>query len=425
MGKSFIVFFMNVSRFSASCNSLRAAAGSDGAIVVAMSGGVDSSVVAGLLRRSGRRVIGITLQLYDERKKVSQSSSLERGASSKSCCAGRDIADARNVARALDIPHYVLDFEDRFRHAVIDDFLASYRKGETPLPCVRCNQRIKFSALVDVAKGLGAVGLATGHYIRIERAPEGEARLYRARDTAKDQSYFLFATTREQLSFLHFPLGDMKKNETRELARTMGLANSDKVESQDICFVASRYTRLFPELLPQAAGSESEVAGDICDLSGNVLGRHAGIAGYTIGQRRGLGLGGLSSPMYVVGIDARRNIVTVGERSSLSVRGVILREINWLCDSVDAGVSISLDVKFRSLMDTVAARVSFIGDGGCGGEDARVEVIFSEPQIAVACGQACVFYDGERVLGGGIIDETLACDAAHEGANDACLVAAE
>ena len=413
-------------------------------IVVAMSGGVDSSVAAGLLCRSGYRVIGITLQLYDERKRLG-GGEVSGGARAKSCCAGRDIGDARDAARKLGIPHYVLDFESRFQSSVIDDFLSSYRRGETPLPCVRCNQRVKFSSLLSVARDLGACALATGHYIRkkVVEASSGEAGneagneagdeagsslagnegakspasfLYRARDKSKDQSYFLFTTTREQLDFLRFPLGELHKEETRALAESMGLPNADKKDSQDICFVADRYTRLFPELKNKEAG------GEICSLDGRVLGRHEGIAGYTIGQRRGLGLGGLREPLYVVGLDVERNRVYVGGREALLVRGVILRELNLLA-SVEDFARADISVKYRSLMEDVAARVSFAGnysggtsanlsgDKGCDkGFHKGCEVIFAEQQSGVSSGQACVFYAGERVLGGGIIDRTLRDD---------------
>ena len=380
-------------------------------LVVAMSGGVDSSVAAGLLCRWGYRVIGITLQLYDERKRSGGAS----GSRAKSCCAGRDITAAKSAARALGIAHYVLDFESRFQSSVIDDFLSSYRRGETPLPCVRCNQRIKFSSLLDVARDLGASGLATGHYIR-KVVPENseEQHLYRARDGAKDQSYFLFATTREQLDFLHFPLGELHKDETRSLARAMGLPNASKAESQDICFVASRYTQLFPELTSPDP-MHSSVAGEICTEDGRVLGRHSGIAGYTVGQRRGLGLGGLHEPLYVVRLDVERNRVYVGERAALAVRGVILRELNLLAPIAEirqfgkqGGKQGEIMVKYRSLMASVRARVSFAEGFTDDFTDAsNCEVIFAEEQLGVSSGQACVFYAGERVLGGGIIDKTL------------------
>ncbi len=389
-------------------------------IVVAMSGGVDSATTAALLKKQGHKVIGITLQLHPS------APSGETPARAKTCCAGRDIYDAQKTARKLDIPHYTLDFEERFQNTVVKDFLHSYRNGETPLPCVRCNQHIKFDALLQTAAELGAQALATGHYARI--VPKNNARdndapqLLRGVDGKKDQSYYLFATTKEQLSFLRFPLGGMTKEQTRELARELGLPNAEKAESQDICFVAKHYTKLFPELQGQGqghgqgqgrGGDKGQTKGEIRDIDGALLGEHEGIAGYTIGQRKGLRLGGLAEPLYVVGIDAARNILKVGSHEDLSVRAVHLREVNWLGERLQArekkgqekgqehGFGEEVSVKFRSLMEPVTARCSLRGQEGC------LRVVFAEKQYGVACGQACVVYRGERVLGGGIIDQTV------------------
>ena len=378
-------------------------------IVVAMSGGVDSATTAALLKKQGHKVIGITLQLHPSASE--NSSSGETPARAKTCCAGRDIYDAQKTARKLDIPHYTLDFEERFQNTVVKDFLHSYRNGETPLPCVRCNQHIKFDALLQTAAELGAQALATGHYARIvpQNDPKNNAtpQLLRGVDGKKDQSYYLFATTKEQLSFLRFPLGGMTKEQTRELARELDLPNAEKAESQDICFVAKHYTKLFPELQGQGGGG-GDAKGEIRSIDGALLGEHDGIAGYTIGQRKGLRLGGLAEPLYVVGIDAARNILKVGSHEDLSVRAVRLREVNWLGEDLrveqEQEQEQEVSVKFRSLMEPVTARCRLQAEGE------GVEVIFAEKQYGVACGQACVVYQAERVLGGGIIDQTLSAD---------------
>ncbi|MEE9140891.1 MAG: tRNA 2-thiouridine(34) synthase MnmA [Alphaproteobacteria bacterium] len=362
----------------------------DTRVVVAMSGGVDSSTTAALLKEQGFEVVGITLQLYDHGAATGR-----KGA----CCAGQDIFDARRVADALDIPHYVLDYERRFRESVIDDFADAYVAGETPIPCVRCNERVKFRDLLATARELGADALATGHYVRRTLGPEGP-ELRRAADGDRDQSYFLFATTREQLAFLRFPLGGLLKHETREIARRLGLAVAEKPDSQDICFVPQgSYAGLIERLRPGAAE-----AGDIVHVDGRVLGRHDGIIRYTVGQRRGLRIGGTEEPLYVVRLDAGARRVVVGPRSALEQTIVRLREINWLGPAEapprqGAGVT----VKLRSMQPRVAARLY-------GREDGRAEVALDEPQTGVAPGQACVFYDGDRVLGGGWIarEETRA-----------------
>ncbi len=354
-------------------------------VVVAMSGGVDSSLSAALLKRHGCQVIGITLQLYDHGQAVGR-----EGA----CCAGRDIHDARRVAEHLDIPHYVLDFEAAFRRDVIDDFADSYLAGETPIPCVRCNQTVKFRDLLAKARELDAAALVTGHYARRLQGPAGP-ELHRGADGAKDQSYFLFATTAEQLAFTRFPLGALTKADTRALAAELDLPVAAKRESQDICFVPEgRYAETIAKLHPTA-----RQPGDIVDLDGRVLGRHDGIIGYTIGQRRGLGLGG-GAPLYVVRLDAGENQVVVGPRAAVMVGRLNLREVNWLAGDIapwaDAG---PVSVKLRSTQDPVAAQLERAADGG-------LDVVLAAPEAGVAPGQACVAYRGSRLLGGGIIDAT-------------------
>jgi tRNA-uridine 2-sulfurtransferase len=359
-------------------------------VVVAMSGGVDSSVVAALLVEAGFEVVGVTLQLYDHGAATGR-----KGA----CCAGQDIHDARRVAGQLDIPHYVLDFEDRFRRAVIDDFAAEYARGRTPIPCVRCNQRIKFADLLDIARDLGAEALATGHYVR--RTEAGHAvELHRAADPARDQSYFLFATTREQLEFLRFPLGDLPKARTREVARRFGLALADKPDSQDICFVPQgRYDRIVARLRPEAAE-----AGEIVDRDGRVLGRHAGIANFTVGQRRGLGLGG-GERRFVLRLEPERNRVVVGPRDALGCSEAEIAGVNWLGEAPLPAEGVDLDVRCRATAPVVPAMVAAAGRG-------RARVRFGAPQAGVAPGQACVFYRGTRLLGGGWIERApLAGDA--------------
>ena len=351
-------------------------------VVAAMSGGVDSSVTAALLAEQGYDVIGITLQLYDYGAATARPGT---------CCAGQDIHDARRVAAQMGIPHYVLDFEDRFRGEVMDDFADSYLAGETPIPCVRCNQTVKFRDLVSRARDLQADVLATGHYVRRVEGAQG-AELHRAADGSRDQSYFLFATTRDQLDFLRFPLGDMPKSETRAHAERFGLAVADKPDSQDICFVPDgNYAEVVKKMRPGAAEP-----GDIVDLDGAVLGRHEGILHYTVGQRRGLGIGG-GEALYVVRLDPLNRRVIVGPKGSLMETEVSVRGLNWLGAPLDDKPR-EVTVKLRSMHQAVPASIRSDGDGGA------LVTLFAA-QAGVAPGQACVAYDGDRVLGGGWISK--------------------
>ena len=360
-------------------------------VVAAMSGGVDSTVAAALLKRAGYEVVGITLQLYDHGQAARQ-----KGA----CCAGQDILDARAAAETLDIPHYVLDYEARFRAAVMEDFAESYVRGETPIPCVRCNQTVKFRDLLEVARDLGADALATGHYVRRTSAARG-TQLHQARDPARDQSYFLFATTPAQADFLRFPLGDLEKSQVRAVAAELGLAIADKPDSQDICFVPEgRYVTVVDKLRPHAAG-----AGDIVHIDGRILGRHEGISRYTVGQRRGLGVA-LGDPLFVVALDAARCEVIVGPREALLTGALVLGETNWLGDeaTIEAAALAARRVlaRVRSTRPPAAGRLR-VGHAG------EVEVVFDVSEEAVSPGQACVLYDvaePSRLLGGGFIART-------------------
>jgi tRNA-specific 2-thiouridylase len=354
-------------------------------VVAAMSGGVDSSVAAALLKRAGYDVVGVTLQLYDHGAAVRKGS----------CCAGQDIYDARRVADRLGIAHYVLDYESRFRAAVIEDFAASYAAGETPIPCVRCNQRVKFADLMTTARELGAAALATGHYAQRIEGPDG-AELHRARDTSRDQSYFLFATTRAQLDYLRFPLGHLPKSRTRALAAELDLPVAEKPDSQDICFVPEgRYAEVVERIRPGASEP-----GEIRHRDGRLLGRHQGVINFTVGQRRGLGIAA-AEPLYVVKIDAGRRQVIVGPKAALGATGARLRELNWLADEPARPDGQAVEAKFRSTTPAVPAAV--FADG---------HLRFTEPQHGVAPGQACVFYRGQRLLGGGFIARTEAAEAA-------------
>jgi tRNA-uridine 2-sulfurtransferase len=361
-------------------------------VVVAMSGGVDSSVAAAVLHRLDYRVIGVTLQLYDH-----GAATAKKG----SCCAGQDIHDARRVADHIGIPHYVLDYEQRFRAAVIDSFADSYLKGETPIPCVTCNSQIKFSELLDTARDLGAAVLATGHYIRREDAADVPG-LYRAADADRDQSYFLFNTTRDQLSRLVFPLGHLTKPQVRALARELDLPVADKSDSQDICFVPSGHYAQVIEKLRPGAGEP----GDIVHVDGRVLGRHKGTFHYTVGQRKGLGIAA-ADPLYVVRIEAADKRVIVGPRSSLDVHHISLRAVNWLgATAIEQAVGDGLDlhVRVRSSQKPLSATLTLV--------DGEPKVLLHAPEPGIAAGQACVFYSSAdataRVLGGGWIVRALA-----------------
>lgn len=355
-------------------------------VVVAMSGGVDSSVVAAYLAEQGYDVIGVTLQLYDHGAALAK-----KGA----CCAGQDIHDARRVAEKIGIPHYVLDYENRFRESVIDEFADAYLAGATPVPCIRCNERVKFRDLLQTAQDLDADCMATGHYIQRFTGDNG-AELHMAADPHRDQSYFLFSTTREQLEYLRFPLGHLEsKDETRALAARYGLEIADKPDSQDICFVPDgNYSSVIQKLRPG-----SVEAGEIVDLQGNVLGTHPGVIHYTVGQRRGLGIGGLGDPLYVVRLNPQNRRVVVGPKEALLAKDVPITEVNWLGD---AGFE---DEKEREVMvrirSTRPPRKAILRPTG----PASAAVELETPEEGVSPGQACVIYakDGTRVLGGGWI----------------------
>jgi len=366
----------------------------DTRIVVAMSGGVDSSVAAALMVEAGFDVIGMTLQLYDQGMALGK-----KGA----CCAGQDIYDARRVCDKLAIPHYVLDYESRFSQAVIEDFADSYLRGETPIPCVRCNQQVKFKDLLTTARDLEAKALVTGHYVQRlvgkDQENKGRGELHRAVDPTRDQSYFLFATTQAQLDFLRFPLGGMPKAETRQHALRFGLEIADKPDSQDICFVPNgSYVNVLEKLRPGALE-----AGDIVHVDGRVLGRHKGIISYTIGQRKGLGIGG-GEALYVIRLDPTRHRVVVGPYEALARTEIWVKDVNWLGDGDPLGEEpdpLTCEVKVRSTRESVRATVTrAVATGG----GSRARVAFAVPEYGVAPGQACVFYQGTRVLGGGWIE---------------------
>lgn len=358
----------------------------DTRVVVAMSGGVDSSVTAALLHEAGFDVVGITLQLYDHGAIIDKK---------KACCAGQDIYDAAQVAERMGFPHYVLDYESRFRQGVMDDFADSYLRGETPIPCVRCNQTVKFKDLLKTAKDLKADALATGHYVQ-RRLGSPKAELHRGLDDNKDQSYFLFATTQDQLDFVRFPLGGLSKDETRAHAARFGLEVADKPDSQDICFVPDgNYAKIVEKLRPGALES-----GEIVHVDGTVLGQHKGIINYTVGQRKGLGIGGRhdnTEPLYVVRLDPKTHRVYVGPRSALGRDTFYVSHLNWLGNGALPEEGYACHVKIRSSQRSVEARVFPMEDS------TKARVVLKMPEYGIAAGQACVMYEGSRVLGGGWI----------------------
>nr|WP_313417134.1 tRNA 2-thiouridine(34) synthase MnmA [Brevundimonas diminuta] len=385
---------MSQADMDAAVESVRQAVGlPQGArVVAAMSGGVDSTVVAALLHKAGYDVVGVTLQLYDHGEALKK-----KGA----CCAGQDIHDARLAADLIGIPHYVLDYENRFKDAVIDQFADSYLKGQTPVPCIRCNQTVKFRDLLDVARDLGAEAMATGHYVR--RATHGNrSQMRKAVDHSRDQSYFLFATTQDQLDYLRFPLADLEKPQVRGVAASLGLRIAAKPDSQDICFVPTGdYRTLIDRLRPQ--GRE---AGDIVHMDGRVLGRHSGITDYTIGQRRGLNVA-VGEPLFVVKLDPDHRRVIVGPREALLTARLTLEETNWLGDQATieeaARDGAPVLARVRSTRQPSPARLALV--------DGAVQVVFDQGEEGVAPGQACVLYDpadDERVMGGGFIRSTEA-----------------
>ena len=350
-------------------------------VVIAMSGGVDSSVAAALVKRAGYDAVGITLQLYDHGEAIRR-----KGA----CCAGQDIHDARSVAASLDMPHYVLDYESRFKESVMDEFVDGYLAGHTPIPCIRCNETVKFRDLLGMARDLGAVAMVTGHYIATRETDSGW-EMHRPLDLARDQSYFLFSTTQEQLEFLRFPLAHLSKEAIRDYAASLGLMVADKPDSQDICFVPNGdYASVIKRLRPDCS-----LPGEIRHMDGSLLGTHQGVLHYTVGQRRGLGVA-TGDPIYVVAIDADKREVIVGPREALARARVHLDEVNWLGDAAQGPIEVL--ARIRSTGDPAPAQLHL-------GENGKADVVLLQPEEGVSPGQACVFYasDGDRVLGGGWI----------------------
>ncbi len=351
-------------------------------IVVAMSGGVDSSVTAALLAEAGYEVIGMTMQLYDHGEVIAK----------KACCAGIDIYDAKNVADKINIPHYVLNYQNIFKESVIEDFADSYIKGETPIPCIRCNETVKFRDMFKTAKELGADVLATGHYVQRKIGSHGP-ELHQAIDPTRDQSYFLFSTTKQQLDFIRFPLGGITKQATREHARRLGLEIADKPDSQDICFVPNgNYAEVVAKLRPGALEQ-----GNIIDTSGTILGTHKGIINYTIGQRKGIGISSADgSPLYVIALNPQTHEVIVGAKSDLATIDILVKEINWLGYDAETKPEHKISVKIRSSQEPIEATLTLLDKN-----QATVRLI--KPEYGISGGQACVFYHGTRVLGGGWI----------------------
>jgi len=354
----------------------------DTKVVIAMSGGVDSSVAATMLKKEGYDVIGITMNLYSQTK----------AKSSKSCCAGRDIEDAKKVAEQHGFPHITLDYQDKFFSGVIDNFIETYADGQTPVPCIQCNQTVKFRDLLNEAKAMNADTLVTGHYAR-RLEDKSSVKLFKAKDATKDQSYFLFATLKDQLDFLRFPLGDYFKSEIRDMAKSFKLKVSDKPDSQDICFVTSNsYRDLINKLKP-----DLNVEGNFLDSKGNILGRHKGIVNYTIGQRKGLGIGGLESPLYVLNIDKNKNQIILGNQNLLKKTVISLDRINWLDDSVSK-INLRCLAKIRSTQQELPGLLNI--------DSNLAEFTFDEEIYTTSPGQACVLYLDEQVLGGGWITKT-------------------